>query len=288
MFAKILLPVDFSDRCLAAARYMIPWATYFHSEITLLHVLPTGSDLGSAEFGRSVASEAVAEQENLAHNNIDQYLRQEMAHLKVRRLLLAGDEANRIVQEAAAGSYDLIAIPTHGRGAVRRLLLGSVTAKILHDAECPIWTTAHMAFGPFLPGNVNTPILCALDLGPQSIQVLQWALRMADACRLRVYVLHVVPKLPAHLHKFPEPPEWQQSLMEDARNDISQILRGLDAHAEVHLEAGDVLHAICSQARLINAGLLVIGRSPSREGLGRLRCHAYTIIREAPCPVVSV
>jgi hypothetical protein len=29
MFARILLPVDFSDRCLAAARYMIPWAEYF-------------------------------------------------------------------------------------------------------------------------------------------------------------------------------------------------------------------------------------------------------------------
>jgi len=93
MFARILLPVDFSDRCLAAARYMIPWAEYFHSEITLLHMLPTGSDLGSAEFGRSVAPEGVAERENRAGPNIDQYLRREMAHLKVRRLLLEGDEA---------------------------------------------------------------------------------------------------------------------------------------------------------------------------------------------------
>jgi nucleotide-binding universal stress UspA family protein len=49
-----------------------------------------------------------------------------------------------------------------------------------------------------------------------------------------------------------------------------------------------VLNVICSQARHLNAGLLIIGRSPSHGGLGRLRCHAYTIIREAPCPVVSV
>jgi nucleotide-binding universal stress UspA family protein len=287
MFARILLPVDFSDRSLAAARYMIAWAGYFHSEITLLHVLPTGSDLGSAEFGRSVAPEAVADRENRARHNIDQYLRPEMAHLKVRRLLLAGDEAERIVQEAAAGSYDLIAIPTHGRGTVRRLLLGSVTAKILHDAECPIWTTAHPAFGPFLPGNVNTPILCALDLGPQSLEVLQWALRMADACRLRLHVLHVVTRLPAYFHKS-GPRDWQQTIVEDAQNDISQILKGLAACAEIHVEVGEVLNVICSQARHLNAGLLIIGRSPSHGGLGRLRCHAYTIIREAPCPVVSV
>src|SRR5690242_21105055 len=119
MFSRILVPVDFSDRCLAATRHMILWAEYFHSEITLLHVLPAGTDLGSAEFGRSVVPETVAERENRARHNIDQYLRSEMAHLKVRRLLLAGDEAGRIVQEAEAGGYDLIAIPTHGRGTVR-------------------------------------------------------------------------------------------------------------------------------------------------------------------------
>ena len=56
-----------------------------HSEITLLHLLPAGSDLGSAEFGRSVAPEAVAERDNRARHNIDHYLRPEMAHLKVRR-----------------------------------------------------------------------------------------------------------------------------------------------------------------------------------------------------------
>src|SRR5690348_3877485 len=100
MFPRILVPVDFSDRCFAATRYMI---RCFHSEITLLHVLPAGTDLGSAEFGRSVVPETVAERENRARHNIDQYLRSEMAHLKVRRLLLAGDEAGRIVQEAEAG-----------------------------------------------------------------------------------------------------------------------------------------------------------------------------------------
>jgi nucleotide-binding universal stress UspA family protein len=288
MLARILLPVDFSDRCLAAARHMIRCAEYFHSEITLLHVRASGSDVSSPEFGRSVLPDAVAERENRARHNIDQYLRAEMAHLKVRRLLLEGDEAGRIVQEADASNCDLIAIPTHGRGTVRRLLLGSVTAKILHDAECPIWTTAHPAFGPFLPGNLDTPILCALDLSPQSFQVLEWALRMADACRLRLHVLHVVPRLPAHLHKHEEPGDWHQAAVEGARAGIARFLEGLHARAEVEVAAGDVLSVICEHARHLQAGLLVIGRSPSHGGLGRLRCHAYTIIREAPCPVVSV
>lgn len=213
--------------------------------------------------------------------------RPEMAHLKVRRLLLAGDEADRIVQEAAAGSYDLIAIPTHGRGTVRRLLLGSVTAKILHDVDCPIWTTANLAFGPFLPGNVNTPILCALDLGPQSLQVPPVGASHGGRLPFAAARPARRDETAGPFHKL-EPRDWQQTIVEDAQHDISQILKGLAACAEIHVEVGEVLNVICSLARHLNAGLLIIGRSPSHGGLGRLRCHAYTIIREAPCPVVSV
>ena len=39
-FSKILIPIDFSERCLGAARFSIPLAERFHSEITLLHVEP--------------------------------------------------------------------------------------------------------------------------------------------------------------------------------------------------------------------------------------------------------
>ena len=37
--AKILLPIDFSERCLGGARYSIPLVEHFHSELTLLHVI---------------------------------------------------------------------------------------------------------------------------------------------------------------------------------------------------------------------------------------------------------
>ena len=36
---KILLPIDFSERCLGGARYAIPLVEHFHSELTLLHVI---------------------------------------------------------------------------------------------------------------------------------------------------------------------------------------------------------------------------------------------------------
>lgn len=43
--AKILLPIDFSERCLGGARYSIPLVEHFHSELTLLHVISPIDDL---------------------------------------------------------------------------------------------------------------------------------------------------------------------------------------------------------------------------------------------------
>ena len=54
------------------------------------------------------------------------------------------------------------------------------------------------------------------------------------------------------------------------------------------LQAGDPTHAICAAAARIQAGVLVIARGSAAGGFGRLRTNAYAIIRQSPCPVVSV
>ena len=67
-----------------------------------------------------------------------------LAGLNVRRLLLHGDPASKIVELAREEHVDLIAMPTHGYGPFRRFILGSNTAKVLHDADCPVWTGVHI------------------------------------------------------------------------------------------------------------------------------------------------
>jgi nucleotide-binding universal stress UspA family protein len=44
---------------------------------------------------------------------------------------------------ARESAFDLIMMPTRGRGRFRAALLGSVTAKVLHDSACAVWTAAH-------------------------------------------------------------------------------------------------------------------------------------------------
>ncbi len=63
-----------------------------------------------------------------------------------------GGVADSIVEFAREMHADLIVIPTRGFGPPRPFLIGSVTAKVLHDALCPVWISPHpKELGPFLP-----------------------------------------------------------------------------------------------------------------------------------------
>jgi nucleotide-binding universal stress UspA family protein len=109
-----------------------------------------------------------------AQHNVDRFLAPELEGLAVKRILLDGDPAQMILETARHQNVDLIMMPTHGYGAFRRFLVGSVTAKVLHDGECPVWTGAHLDAVPsqeFAIGHV----LCAIDLSSHSPRLHQAA-----------------------------------------------------------------------------------------------------------------
>ena len=68
-----------------------------------------------------------------------------------------------------------------------------MTTKILHDADCPVWTGVHLEEAPEVEKIHFRTILAAVDLGPQSEKTLAWAAAMAAACDARLVVLHATP-----------------------------------------------------------------------------------------------
>jgi nucleotide-binding universal stress UspA family protein len=59
-------------------------------------------------------------------------------HAQVEMIVREGPAAEDILRTAERRQVDLIIMSTHGRSGVRRLLLGSVTEKIIHSAPCPV------------------------------------------------------------------------------------------------------------------------------------------------------
>jgi nucleotide-binding universal stress UspA family protein len=61
--------------------------------------------------------------------------------------IVAGDPATEILERAASGNYDLVAIGTHGRTGLPRLLIGSIAEKVVRAAPCPVLTVHESAHG---------------------------------------------------------------------------------------------------------------------------------------------
>jgi nucleotide-binding universal stress UspA family protein len=286
---KILLPVVFSERCFGAARYLAhPLAKKFDSEITILHVMSPYYDFGTAELASPSPKDFIAQKQAQARQSLDAFLSDELSAENVKRVLLEGDPARMIVEYAQSEHSDLILMPTHGYGPFRRLLLGSVTSKVLHDADCPVLTTAHTANSA--PGDCISPkhILCAVDLGPHSARALDWASRLAVDFGAKLTLVHVITSLDPRTEEYYFAPEWRSYVLDQARTDVQHLQGSIGTHAEVDLEMGEVAKSVCFVAGDRKADLLVIGRGSAAGVLGRFRTNAYAIIRESACPVVSV
>ncbi len=139
---KILLPVDFERPGLSVVHQAATLARRFHSEVILLHaVTPLSYSAGDLPGAYVPASrdDLLAELIRQAERQLERCLKPELEGLKVERLLRKGDPSLEIVKAAREQAADLIVMPTHGYGPFRRFLLGSVTAKVLQDRDCPGW-----------------------------------------------------------------------------------------------------------------------------------------------------
>ncbi len=284
---KIVLPVDFSERSLGAARYVEALAARFESEVVLLHVLPPPHyEFSALEVGGAMLNELFAARSAQLQTELDEFQAAELAHIRTRRILLEGDPARKIVEFAQNEKAGVIVMPTHGYGPFRRFILGSVTAKVLHDADCPVWTGVHLEQAPAVSAIHFERILAGLDLGPQSPKTLRWAAEMASRTGARLTIVHAVTCAAAQ--GTPGEVDWSRQMSEKARDEIEALKRAVGVDADVEVSAGDPPHLVCDFARRLPAELLVIGRGSAAGVFGRLRTNAYAIIRQSPCPVVSV
>lgn len=266
---KILLPVDFSDRSLTAAEHARLVARQCGSQVTVLHVKERRSDEQEGEAARRAAVM------NLLLKDLD-----------VTSVELTGHPADVIVQYAREQKCDLIVMPTRGYSALRLFLLGSVTAKVLHDTEVPVWTGVHCEQDAVAPLTEVRRVGCAVDLGPHSEAVLRWAGDFAQRFGSRLTVIHASAQLAPTLGVVHDP-EFRAHLADLMTAQVADLVRKTGIDAEIKLAAGEPAKAVAEAARENGSDVLVIGRTP--PGLmGRLRTTAYAIIRQSPCPVISV
>jgi nucleotide-binding universal stress UspA family protein len=262
-FKQILYPVDLSAHSGEVAPSVAAMAKRFSSQVVLLHVASSPAP----EFG-------------VLGGDV-------FSGIPVTRELLQGDPAQQIVRYAEAHKVDLIMMATHGHGSFRALLLGSVTAKVLHDTHCPVWTGVHAQEATAHSPDRWKRVLCAIDTNEHGETLLKWASDFARQQGLELQLVHAVAGADA-MWTEQRDPSMYEFLFHAARERLAALQGRARTSLETRLVGGSIGMAVHQAALDYNADLILIGRGAIQTSLGRLKNSAYAIIRAAPCPVISI
>jgi nucleotide-binding universal stress UspA family protein len=278
--SRILVPVDFSERSLKMIPYVRSFAGKYQAEVILLHVLNPFYTIPETGVSGAISVPMPERVFNHAARQLDEFGAAGLEGLSVRRLLYEGAPETQIAATIEAEDVQLVMMPTRGHGVFRTFLLGSITSKVLHDVARPVLTGAHVN------GHANaaiSTIVCAVDMGAQTNDILAWAAALAEDFRAKLAVVHVLPKL--RIDGESPVGDVQPQLEELVKTTLARFDPALAHGVTVDIEEGDPPQAVSSFVRSVEADLLVIGRGSHP---GRLRANAYALIRQSPCPVLSL
>lgn len=292
-YSHILCPVDFSAVSRRALRHASALALRSGARLRVAHVLlpmPAVSRSARGDDGLIAATRRAVEAE------LVQLLAPvRAAGVEVTSVLLDGYVVQRLVDEAESADVDLIVTGTHGRSGVDRILLGSVTEKLLRKAPCAVLTVPAGVEADDDEAVAFDTILCPVDFSTATTPALRAAASLAGDTSGQLVLLHVLEG-PAE-REWPEPyrPALAAAREENSRAAIERLEAlvpeslGRTGRARVMVESGRPASVIVDAAASHQADLIVMGTHG-----GNVLTRAYLgttadgVIRRASCPVLTV
>ena len=302
----ILCPIDFSDHARRALDHAVAIARWYDSTITVFYVYavppPAAYSLELPPPVGMVLTQEDREQLTAAMARFAEAATGSGVPIEFA-IAQGASAANEILRQAGAMGADLLTIGTHGRSGVDRLLLGSVTEKVLRKAECPVLTVPRRTPDavPVAPV-VFQRILCPVDFSDSSTYALNYAMSLAQEADAQLTVLHVmVYDLAA------EAPEMYDSVIADRRLTVSDYRTRCEQYAKDRLQAvvPDTVRAYCRVETMLATGrpyreILRVGAEQQADlivmgvqgrGPADLTFFGSTtqhVVRQATCPVLTL
>jgi nucleotide-binding universal stress UspA family protein len=297
---RILCAVDFSEVSRRALDHAIALARRYRASLTALHVLPEvvlSPGLGPFPAAPPQAFELDPRARESLLSQLSGMLEPaRAAGVDAREVLESGGVVPRILANAQALDADLLVMGTHGVSGFERLVLGSVTEKVVRKARCPVFTVSPPGRGLSPAAAVRFDrILCPLDFSEGSIGALEYAFSLAQESRAEITLLHVAEEIPrrllSELHF--DVGDYRQRVLGAAEARLRELLP-VDATdwcvPRVEVAIGKPYELILGRAREWDAHAIVMGvyAAPLLEGLFFLGSTTSHVVRDASCPVLTV
>ena len=295
-FARLLCPIDFSDTSHHAIEHATVLARWYEATVLGLHVhnpvyAPIGTPGLPDDGGTVFASPATSHR---LRGQLDAVLASAAASgIPVETAIEEGLPASQIISGVTRHRADLIVMGTHGASGFERLLLGSVTEKVVRKASCPVLTVP-----PRSHATSQLPfrrILCPIDFSASSARALHFALSIAQEAEADLHLLHVI-EWPSDRQSPPLPgfnlPEYHVYRESEALAELDKLVPAPArdwCQPKMRVLPGRPYEQVLQVAATGSIDLIVIGVH-GRSALDLMIFGSTTnqVIRGASCPVLTI
>ncbi len=279
---NLLFTTDFSEASRNALPYALALARRYGSTLFLANVIeevPVTSVPMDA-----IPSDTERDRQRAEKRMADFLVSRSLEGIKNEMILEPGFVWPVIEKIVESRDIDLVVLGTHGRGAIQRLFMGSISEQIFRHASCPVMTIGpHVkpAFGDY---DRIDRILFATDFSTGSVHALDRALALAEERDARLILMHVV-----------QPPGVPVDVTDQMLAQSEVKLRGLLTPETMPKKrpvfvtvVGSAADMILSMAEREKADLIVMGMHKAKAFSSHWPFEvAGQVIAHATCPVLS-
>ncbi len=288
----ILSPIDFSEFSIRAYRYALSLAEHYRAKLVAQHVV----ELSRHPSLGFVASGGLYDEFRKAlHESAEQELRnfvKQHTHGQIHPELVVqqGAAADDILSFAQVQKADVIVMGTHGRRGFDRLVLGSVTDRVMRRAPCPVLAISkpsHESLAVDKPGDhVHhlSRILFCTDFSENSKRALNYAISATAEYDAELTLLHVLEDIPT--------PGTTQEAMATADGQLDRLItpdkrKTMKIKTEVRI--GKAYEQIIQFAAEQQVDMVTMGvRGRGALDAAVFGSTTYRVIQLGPCPVLAV
>ena len=288
----ILCPIDFSEFSERAYRHALSLAEHYQAKLVAQHVVelwrhPSASFVASAglyeEFGRALGKSGMKQLQEFMKNHPQGEIQPEL-------VLQEGIAADSILSFAQAQKTDVIVMGTHGRRGFDRLMLGSVTDRVMRGAPCPVLVVCKPPHDSVAAGKERTHvhqlsrILFCADFSENSERALNYAISATEEYGAELTLLHV-------MEESPSPAKLEQAIAA-VKERLDQLIpaegrKTLNIKTAVRI--GKPFWQIIQFALEAQIDLVAMGvRGRGELDLAVFGSTTYRVMQLGSCPVLAV
>jgi nucleotide-binding universal stress UspA family protein len=288
----ILCPIDFSEFSTRAYRYALSIAKHYHAKVVVQHIV---------EFWRYPYAEYAASQgdyqefcralREAGEEKLRQFVKQHPHdEIKAELAVHEGIAADCILSFVKARKTDLIVMGTHGRRGFDRLVLGSVTDRVMRRASCPVLTICKAPPESAAPGeegnhvhHLNRILFCT-DFSENSQPALNYAISATGEYDAELILLNVLEEIPS--------PAKKTEAITTATEQLDKLIPAKERNklkVKTAVRIGKPYQQIIQFAQEAQIDMVAMGVS-GRGALDRavFGSTTYRVIQLGPCPVLAV